>query len=147
MRSTSSYFPLPRRTYFLLPCESWYAINFFFFRIFGLFKGDSDSYSNANLEVDQTFSIKKEKDNSDDGIKSFELCSNSHHFPGNYLIMHIGLCYREKIEFIQNLLAVYCCKRRHQYNISINQSHIVCICAKWQIHSNIKFYFMPRKRT
>ncbi|XP_055322056.1 LIM homeobox transcription factor 1-beta isoform X3 [Sitodiplosis mosellana] len=44
-------------------------------------KSDSDSYSNVNLDADQTFPIKKEKENSEDGIKSFELCANSHHFP------------------------------------------------------------------
>lgn len=53
-----------------------------------LFLGDSDSYSNANLEAEQTFSIKKEKEGSDDGMKSFELCSNSHHFPGNFARLH-----------------------------------------------------------
>lgn len=57
-------------------------------------QGDSDSYSNANLDVDQTFPIKKEKESSEDGIKSFELCANSHHFPGNYLTCD-NLCFKE----------------------------------------------------
>lgn len=48
--------------------------------------GDSDSYSNPNLEGSQKFSIKKEKENSEDGMKSFELCSNPHNFSGNYLM-------------------------------------------------------------
>lgn len=47
-------------------------------------QGDSDSYSNPNLDASQKFSIKKEKENSEDGMKSFELCSNPHNFPGNY---------------------------------------------------------------
>lgn len=65
--------------------------------IYFFLKGDSDSYSNANLEGDQSFSIKKEKDSSDDGIKSFELCSNSHHFPGNPLFFSVILYYFVKL--------------------------------------------------
>lgn len=75
--------------------------------IFGVFTGDSDSYSNANLEADQTFSIKKEKENSDDGIKSFELYSNSHHFPGNYLITRIMCIVRDNLKFKTRQMAIF----------------------------------------
>lgn len=54
--------------------------------VYFMCQGDSDSYSNPNLETSQKFSIKKEKDNSEDGMKSFELCSNPHNFPGNYSV-------------------------------------------------------------
>lgn len=46
--------------------------------------GDSDSYSNANIDSDQNYGIKKEKENSEDGMKAFDLCSNAHNFSGNY---------------------------------------------------------------
>lgn len=67
-------------------CNGNFSCVFSFLMYIHIFLGDSDSYSNANLDADQNFSIKKEKENSEDGIKSFELCANAHHFPGNYLI-------------------------------------------------------------
>lgn len=73
-------------------CSDWTIlktktyIKYNMYIVYSMWKGDSDSYSNPNLETSQKFSIKKEKDNSEDGMKSFELCSNPHNFPGKYSV-------------------------------------------------------------
>lgn len=44
------------------------------------------------MDTDQNYGIKKEKENSEDGLKTFDLCTNPHNFSGN--------CYFSKFFFV-----------------------------------------------